>query len=227
MVGRFNYLAPAYDDLNSEGNGIYRIQRKLSGGLDYSWKATGKFSWGLGAFYNQEDLGGENVTFGLGIRWNPNDQLTFNLHLNYRSRHEWLLHQSGRDFTTFDAEHWQPRLTLDYFLTAKQQIRASLQWVAIRAYEQEFFLVPLTPGDLIQTPKPPGPPDSFGLSQLSFQVRYRWEIAPLSDLFLVYTRVSDRAIGLGTNSFPDLFDDGWQNPLADIFVVKVRYRFGS
>lgn len=227
MVGRFNYLAPAYDDLNSEGNGIYRIERKLSGGLDYSWKATGKFSWGLGAFYNQEDVGGENITFGLGIRWNPNDQFTFNLHLNYRSRHGWLLHQSGRDFTTFDAEHWQPRLTLDYFLTAKQQIRASLQWVAIRAHEQEFFLVPLTPGDLIEMPKPPGPPDSFGLSQLSFQVRYRWEIAPLSDLFLVYTRVSDRAIGLRTNSFPDLFDDGWQNPLADIFVVKVRYRFGS
>ena len=54
-----------------------------------------------------------------------------------------------------------------------------MQWVYIRAREDEFYLVPNTPGELLKTPKPAGPSDSFGLSQMSFQVRYRWEIAPL------------------------------------------------
>ena len=128
---------------------------------------------------------------------------------------------------TFNALQWGPKLSLDYFLTARQQLRASLQWVGIQARQDEFFLVPLTPGNLVPALPPPGPPRSFGLSQLSFQVRYRWELAPLSDLFVVYTRLSDRGVALGQNTFSDLFRDGWDNPLADIFVVKLRYRFGS
>jgi hypothetical protein len=161
------------------------------------------------------------------LTWNPSDQLTLEASVGYRDRKGWLLHQEDSNFTTFDAEQWGPRLALDYFLTAKQQLRASMQWVGIQARESEFYLIPDTPGDLIPTTKPAGPPDSFGISQLSFQIRYRWEIAPLSDLFVVYTKVSDRGVALRQNDFLDLFEDGWQNPLADIFVVKLRYRFGS
>ena len=32
---------------------------------------------------------------------------------------------------------------------------------------------------------------------------------------------------LGEAGFNDIFDNAWENPLADIFVFKIRYRFGS
>ena len=127
--------------------------------------------------------------------------------------------------TTFRAEQWAPRFSADYFLNARQQFRFSLQWVGIKAREDEFYLVPGEPGDLIPVAKPPGPADSFSLSQMSLQLRYRWEIAPLSDLFLVYTRIVDE--GSSLKSFSDTFSDGYDNPIADVLVLKIRYRFGS
>ena len=62
---------------------------------------------------------------------------------------------------------------------------------------------------------------------MTFQLRYRWEIAPLSDLFIVYIRGADKGLGLQDNSFSDIFQAGWEDPTADAFIVKLRYRFGS
>jgi len=60
---------------------------------------------------------------------------------------------------------------------------------------------------------------------MNFQMRYRWEIAPLSDLFIVYTRNANRREGV--YDFSDQFDDAWQNPLLSQLVIKLRYRLGT
>ena len=219
--------APAYDDLNSVGNGTFRIDSRIGTAIDYSSDSTKKLSYGGGIFFGHEDLGGAHAGYGVNANFRPSDQYTFSAHLNYDDSHGWLLHDSGRDFTTFDAEQWEVRLSADYFLTAKQQLRTSLQWVGIQARQKQFYLVPLTPGDLIEVAGAPGRSDSFSIGILSFQMRYRWEIAPLSDLFVVYTRISDRARALHQSTFSDVFDDSWHSPLNDVFVVKLRYRFGS
>ena len=65
----------------------------------------------------------------------------------------------------------------------------------------------------------------FTVSLLTTQLRYRWEIAPLSDFFLVYTRLVDE--GSGLKSFSDTFSDGYDDPMSDFLVLKVRYRFGT
>ena len=141
-------------------------------------------------------------------------------------RHGWLLHQTGREFTTFDARIWQPRISMDVFLTAKQQIRFTMQWIGMRAEEMNFYLVPVNDGDLIADVKAPGAfTDDFAISRITAQLRYRWEIAPLSDLFLVYTRGSSHAVL--DDEFSDLFRDALTDPVLDFFVVKLRYRFGN
>jgi hypothetical protein len=66
----------------------------------------------------------------------------------------------------------------------------------------------------------------FTLSRLTTQLRYRWEIGPLSDLFLVYTRGSNLPNRVD-DVFSDLFDDALNTPIVDVFVVKLRYRFGN
>ncbi|MEQ8690852.1 MAG: hypothetical protein RIC89_08450, partial [Pseudomonadales bacterium] len=63
------------------------------------------------------------------------------------------------------------------------------------------------------------------VSRMTAQLRYRWEIGPLSDLFVVYTRGSnlpDRR----DDDFGDLFADALDQPIVDVFVIKLRYRFG-
>ena len=88
-------------------------------------------------------------------------------------------------------------------------------------------MIPEGDGDLIEVDKAPTDPSvDFGISQLSAQLRYRWEIAPLSDLHVVYTRGS-RLITTGDEDFEDFFREALTEPLVDIFVVKLRYRFGT
>jgi hypothetical protein len=108
-----------------------------------------------------------------------------------------------------------------------QQLRFTLQWAGIRATEQDFYQIPEGDGDLIPYDK--GilePTDDFSISRITSQLRYRWEIAPLSDLFIVYTRGSNLETRRH-DDFQDMFKDSITDPLIDTLVVKLRYRFGN
>ena len=52
------------------------------------------------------------------------------------------------------------------------------------------------------------------------------EIAPLTDLFVVYNR-GNRLAPRQEDSLSDLFSDTLDDPQVDSFVVKLRYRFGN
>ena len=79
---------------------------------------------------------------------------------------------------------------------------------------------------LIPVANPDTIPDDFVISRMTFQARYRWEIAPLSDLFVVYTRGASlpRSSFL---TFQDLLEKSWNTPVVDQLAIKLRYRFGS
>jgi|GEM_PF-37370 len=228
---RLNYNFSYFDDLNSFGNGSFRIEDRLS--LEASWQTdtTRQWSFFMGAGYREDDLGDPGFRLDSGLVWRPNDQLSVELAVDYVERDAWLLHQDDGLFATFEAQQWLPSLSFEYFISARQQFRLALQWVGVKARERDFFRVPANPGSLIPVAKPTGPGTrenfDFGVSQYSLQARYRWEIAPLSDIFLVYTRQADLRTALGDSGFTDLFDDAFGDPLADVLVFKIRYRFGS
>ena len=65
----------------------------------------------------------------------------------------------------------------------------------------------------------------FNLSDLAFQVRYRYEILPLAYLYVVYSK-GGRIVELDEeDSLGELYKRPWNDPQADSFTVKVRYRF--
>ncbi len=231
VTARAGYFPSQYDDLNSFGNGTYRIENKASASVKWESDSTRVWSYELQAGYDDENLGGSSVSGGAGINWRPSDQFGVKLGVRYSDRQGWLLHQGDGLFATYEAEQWMPSVSIEYFINARQQLRLSVQWVGIRAAEDQFFRVPERPGDLIAAAKPTGegarPDYNFSVSQYALQARYRWEIAPLSDIFLVYTRQADVRMLLGDNTFSDILDDAWHSPLEDIFVFKIRYRFGS
>ena len=146
---------------------------------------------------------------------------------NYLDRADWLLHSQGRTMGTFDAQQWAPGIGLEYFISAKQQIMFVLQWVGVKARAQQAYGILDQPGDLQRRPDLDASVPDFAVSQVSLQGRYRWEIAPLSDLFVVYTRQSNQSGLLLQRDFQTIFSDSYQQPVTDAFVVKLRYRFGS
>ncbi|MEQ8860553.1 MAG: DUF5916 domain-containing protein [Pseudomonadales bacterium] len=231
VTARLHFLPEQYDDLNSFGNGTYRIEQRTEAFLSWDSDSTRALAYEIGSGYFEDNLGDPGWMAEAGINWRPSDRFSLSLSATYRRREGWLLHQNDDLFATFEADQWQPKLSVDYFISARQQLRLGVQWVGIRAKEKDFLRVPTSPGDLIPSSKPTGPGTranyDFSVSQYSFQARYRWEIAPLSDVFLVYTRQADLAAALGDDSFTDVFRNAWDEPLQDVLVFKIRYRLGS
>ena len=222
-----DYFPRIWDDRNSAGNGDFRIEDRWFFETAVGTDTTRILSISLAVAGLQEDLGDLTKQIKGGFTLKPNDRLSLDLDVTYQRRDGWLLHQSGRNFATFSSINWLPNLSLEYFVSARQQLRLTMQWAGIKADEQALYQVPLGNGDLLAIDKDPTDPSAdFGISRLSAQFRYRWEIAPLSDLFLVYTRGS-RLITAGDDDFADFFREAVREPLVDVFVVKLRYRFGS
>ena len=68
------------------------------------------------------------------------------------------------------------------------------------------------------------PVDDFSLSQLGFQIRYRYELAPLSDLYVVYGRGGGvfNEFSVDPNT---LVRDAFELRDSEQFLIKVSYRF--
>ncbi len=222
-----DYFPARWDDRNSFGNGIFKTDDRWVGEVSYGSDTAKPVSISALAGVRQEDLGGWTQRLALGVTFKPTDRFSFDFDVTYFHRDGWLVYQDGRDFTTYEANEWQPKLAMDFFLTSRQQFRMTMQWAGVRAEQQDFWVVPENPGKLDPRPRPPGAPsEDFTISNLTAQLRYRWEIAPLSDLFVVYTRGSNLPDQVNED-FGNLFTDALNEPVVNLFVIKLRYRFGQ
>ncbi len=222
-----NYFPSRWEDRDSEGNGSYKIDTRWQAKVAYRTDESKPLSLGAGLFYSGEALGGNTLRYEFDLAWRPNDRFSLVADINYEEKDGWLIHNSGRNFATYEAEFWRPKLEMDFFLSARQQFRVTAQWAGIKADEQERWVVPTRDGDLLQVTRNPGDrARDFTISRITFQARYRWELAPLSDLFVVYTRGSNPA-SMPEHDFSELLSDAWTKPIIDIFVIKLRYRLGG
>ncbi|MDC0237822.1 DUF5916 domain-containing protein [Gammaproteobacteria bacterium] len=216
------------EDRNSFGNGSYGISDRLGFDLDYYSDTSKRFFYTIRADWQQEDIDGDRYRIGGSVVWRPTDRMTMSLDGRYTSRDGWLLHRGGSAFASYGANQWSPSLGFDYFVNAKQHLRLAVQWVAIRAKENRRYEL-LVPGAPLTVGTDPGGDETsdFSISRLSVQLRYRWEIAPLSDLFVVYTQNASLPSSTPGLGFASMFSETFDNPLAEQLVVKLRYRFGS
>jgi len=216
-----------YDDRGSFGNGSFRIDRTMSVEGRYESNSARRFSYSVRHRVANEDIGtGIYHRSQAFVRWRPTDRMTLALALRYADRDAWLLHRANGIFATFAAKDLTPFATMSYFVNARQQVLVAFQWVAIQAEARNFYAMAETPDFLTPVERAPGPRDDFSISRMSLQLRYRWEIAPLSDLFVVYRNNAALAAGSGT-SFGDLFSDTFEETTGENLAIKLRYRFGS
>lgn len=219
------YFPARDEDRDSRGNGTFEVDGRSATSLDYSTDSSKRVSYSIGANHDGEPKGGYRYQGRMGLTWRPVDQVNIGAFANYQVRDGWLLWSGDRNFTTFASREWRPRINFDYFLSAKQQIRLSAQWVGIKAHEKDFYLVPTQAGALQYANDPDPTEGDFTISRVNVQLRYRWEIAPLSELFVVYTLNGEHTANTG--SFDELFQEAYDSPVGEQLVVKLRYRLGS
>ena len=228
----FNYFPARWEDRNSFGNGAYKMHDRFVGELAFGTDTSQQVSLSALVGMRQEELSDWTLRSSVGVTYKPADQFSLDLDLNYFERTGWLLHNTDRLMSKYDAGDFQPRLGMDIFFTAKQQLRLTVQWAVIKAEVTEFLVIPEQGGTLVSLKDSNGyiPTNSvredFALSRLTSQIRYRWEIGPLSDFFLVYTRGSNLPNRV-EESYGELWEDAISYPIVDTYVAKLRYRFGN
>ena len=221
------FKPPQYDDRNSRGNGSYRLGNTFWSRGTIGTNSAKKFSFSANVEARSEDLGHITYSATLGFTYAPIDRFSLDLDVGWKKRNEWLIYVGDREFTSFDAVEIQPNLSMNFFISSKQQLRLRLQWAGIDADQSQFWTIEKEVGELVPRFKDlSDPTDDFTVSRLTAQVRYRWEIGPLSDLFLVYTRGSNLPNQVD-GEFGPLFRDAMNEPIVDVFTMKLRYRFGS
>ena len=228
LFGTFDYFPGQWDDRTSRGNGPYRTHSKIASSWTYSTDGSRACSLDFAGDLLQEDLGGWTYGAGAAVNWRPSDRVALQLGLRGARRDGWLLYQTGREMTTFSATELSTRVIVETFISARQQLKLQVQWVGVRAQEQDFFTVPLRRGRLAQVSKGPSDAtDDFTISDTVLQLRYRWELAPLSELFVVYNSGGRLLDAEPDAEFGDLLSDSLARPFSNLFVMKLRYRLGS
>ena len=221
------YFPERIDDRLGGGTGDFRISERWAAKFVYSTNRAEPISYDVSLEWDAEELGPASIVGSAGIVWRPNDRFSTDLSLEYTDREALLVHQGGGNYTSFEAHQWSPKLEMNYFISAKQQLRFSAQWIALKSYEDRFWQANPNSLDFLQAvDNPDTTPDDFVISRLTFQARYRWEIAPLSDLFLVYTRGSNLPSN-NFETFQDLLERSWNDRIVDTIAIKLRYRLGS
>jgi len=221
------YFNPRIDDRLGRGSGEFRIPERWSMNLGWDSDPSQVIAYALNVNANQGDLGRKNLGTSIIANYRPRDYFSVELELGYTVQEALLVYQGSGRYTSFESTQWAPKLNLDYFITAKQQFRFSMQWNALKAFEDKFWQVnPVKLDYLQEISKPDTEPDDFIISRMTFQARYRWEIAPLSDLFVVYTRGSNLP-GNTFDEYSQLFSQSWTDRVVDSLVIKLRYRLGA
>lgn len=223
------YRPARWEDRTSEGHGDYRV---ASGGLlevAYGTDSSKPFSASFGMNTLSEDLGDWSWLAKGGVTFKPNDRFSMDVNFMYRRTSNWLIHLNGPVLGAYDAIHWQPGIEMDLFFSARQQLQFSLQWVGIKGDVQDLYQVPAGGGNLNRVTNgiEGDSPYDLRISRLTTQLRYRWEIAPLSDLFVVYTRGGNVLEPIHGDGFDGLFRQALNDPIVDRLVIKLRYRFGN
>jgi hypothetical protein len=215
------------DDRLGGGTGDFQIPGRS--GLDFSYETdpSKKVSLFGGIELGQEALGPARYNYDAGIEWRPTDRFSTSLSARYTDSEAILVHQGDGAYTSFEGHQWSPNLELNYFISNWQQLRLSVQWNALKAFEDRFWQVdPDKFRPLVPVSKPNSESDDFVVSRMTFQARYRWELAPLSDLFLVYTRGSNLPRD-EFDTFPSLLEQSFNDRVVDTVAFRLRYRFGS
>lgn len=218
-----DFIAPSWDDRNSRGNGDYKTEERWGASAEWNSDFSAPLVYVFKADLQEEGQGGLRHDYTARVIFRPVDSFSAQLRARYRQRDAWLIWQGGRAFKSFETEEWRPRFSLNAFLSARQQLRLAVEWVGVKASEAASWLVPAGDGPLRQV-QTRG--DAFAISDLTVQARYRYEIAPLSTLFVVYSRGGRLPRASPRDSFGTLFSNAFSQPEVETLIVKLRYRFG-
>ena len=197
--------------------------------LNYSTQRTGMFqhrfkvgysTGGYESVSKSFDLREEGHTLGysFSVKFSENLKI-FVSPIEYQRQSNWNIWKRENLFAYYDKEMISSGLNIDWFIGDRQEIRVKGKIYGIKGKRPRPYRVNVN-GYLGSSEDET---NSLELSETAFQVRYKYQFAPLSDLYIVYTRGGKYA-NLQTNQFEKIYSGAWSNQNLDKFIIKLRYK---
>jgi hypothetical protein len=210
------------DDLITRGNGIARLEPLQTFYLGYTSPRGNDFNFE--ASYVAETKGTDKYAheFDFNPTYYITDTLSIGAELGYTWFEEWLLWDFRSDqLATYESDLVETGINIDWYPDSRQEVRIKFQWVAVDSEAEQGYSLGSN-GRLVPSTVPV---DDFSASDTALQIRYRYQLAPLSDIYLVYTRGGmfrdeENAAGIG-----NMWRNAWDDKNAEQILAKIRYRF--
>lgn len=222
---QLNINSAGVDDLLTRGNGFVNLPPSFDSYLEYETPRHGNWSLHLEAEAYSGGLSG-NHEVGYSINLEPtyfiSDALNVYLGLYASRTPDWLVWQRDNLIGSFDGEESHFSAGFNWVMTNRHELRLKLQAVAVNAdIRQGYRVDPF--GNAVLSNEPV---EDFSVRNFGLQVRYRYEIAPLSYLYVVYGRggYEEQAVSDGRGR---LLRDTFSLRDDDQLLVKFSYRFES
>jgi hypothetical protein len=218
----FESTSSGWDDRITRGNESYFRPAKYKAGLRYESPRGNDFVFSAKVYAGTEDTG--ELYYGAFIR--PELYLTETLTLGgrvgFKKYREWLLWDSEvSQLAGYETDRYSGDIRLDWYPSNRQEVRLKFQWIGLDAEVINSYQLDNS-GDL-QTSGTES--SSFSISDTAFQIRYRYQLAPLSDIFLVYSRGGFFGSDSGDKGPGTLLNEGWSGVQVESLIAKIRYRF--
>lgn len=223
--GQINVNSAGVDDLLTRGNGVVNLPPNFNSYVEYETPRQGNWVYHLELEANSGGLSG-NDQVGYSINLEPtyfiSDSLNVYLGLYASRTPDWLVWQRDNLIGSFDGEESHFSAGLNWVMTNRHELRLKLQAVAINADIRQGYRVDPA-GNAVPTDETV---EDFSVRNLGLQIRYRFEIAPLSYLYVVYGRggFEEQAVSDGRGR---LLRDTFSLRDDDQLLVKLSYRFES
>jgi hypothetical protein len=215
-----------HDDLITRGNGVVDHPGRLFAFVERFFPKKKHWSFYGNVRYNAEGLSGiDRGAWSVDLEPNyaVNDSLSFFLGLELERNPDLVIwDRDTRRLIGYGSEQIFLNAGSVWLIGAKQELRVRLEALGLDAEAKRAWVVAADGTPVRNT----DPIESFALRNLGFQVRYRYEFAPLSYLYFAYVRggsLFDQ--GAGAYSATDEFGSAFDLRDSEQLLVKLSYRF--
>ena len=224
----FAAFTPGHDDLITRGNGAVDVPAKAYLYYERFTPRQGHWSLYWHLRYAAEGLDGPShgaIEFDFNPTYFVNDSLSFSAELFAQHNPDWLLQPPtvdvpGNLLASYRADQLSLNAGVQWLISSKQELRVKLETIALDARARQAWRVA---GDGTPVASSESVSD-FSLRNLGFQIRYRYELAPLSDLYVAYVRGGFDSQGYSQDVGP-LLGDSFSLHDSEQLLVKLSYRF--
>lgn len=211
------------NDLLTQGNG--NVKLPVTHRLDAFYRSSQS---GLFRYYTQLGIGNSYYEYtGFNMFYMepglyPSDQFSITAVLEF---YNWadnpIWDRSSQTVGIYDYEQQYASINVNWFPVPRHDLRFKFQWVGVSAGILGAYL-PDSNGKL----QPTGDVLSdFSFTTTAMQLRYRYEFAPQSELFLVYSRGAFEYMADTERNQASALRRGLAAETDSNFLLKLRYRF--